>query len=238
MPLNLNSFGMSTFKKMIFSVFIFSIITACNTSNSGSPSPATAFKEVHAKYIPADSLKIVLEEMNDRDQGIRKDMMRSKSPEELHNVIERMNTTDSLNQEQVKIILEKYGWLGISSVGEKASDAIFYVVQHAPVDFMEEYYPQLEELVSRGEASQQHAAMMQDRILMYNNKKQIYGTQASSLVREGKTMVMWPVEDPENVNKRRKEVGIQKTIEEAAAGMNAVYDPNENLPTVNPWPNI
>lgn len=219
-------------KKLFTAILLTTFILGCKHSKNDEPKDPQG---AEVSSIPADSLRIVLEEMHDRDQGIRKEMRNSKSPEELHSVIERMNTTDSLNQEQVKIILEKYGWLGISRVGEKASGAIFYVVQHAPVEFMEEYYPQLKELVARGDASKQHAAMMQDRILMYNNQKQLYGTQASSLVREDKTMVMWPVEDPDNVNTRREEVGMHGTIEEAAASMNAEYDPNERLPGVNPW---
>jgi hypothetical protein len=220
-------------KKMFPLILLTTLMLGCNQFKNDEPKD---HKGAEVISIPADSLRIVLEEMHDRDQGIRKELMESRNkPEEMHSVIERMNTTDSLNQEQVKVILEKYGWLGISKVGEKASGAIFYVVQHAPVEFMEEYYPQLEELVSRGDASKRHAAMMQDRILMYNNQKQRYGTQASSLVREDKTMAMWPVEDPENVNSRREEVGIHGTIEEAAASMNADYDPREKLPGVNPW---
>lgn len=220
--------------KKIFTAILFtSLILSCGKNKNQHSQDLSSAENTS---IPADSLRTVLEEMHDRDQGIRKELMESRNkPEEMYSIIERMNTTDSLNQEQVKIILEKYGWLGISSVGEKASGAIFYVVQHAPVEFMEEYYPQLEELVSRRDASKQHAAMMQDRILMYNNQKQLYGTQASNLVREDETMVMWPVEDPGNVNTRREEVGIHGTIEEAAASMNAEYDPKENLPAVNPW---
>ena len=220
-------------KKLLTIILLTTLILSCDKFKKDNPKNA---QDPKVSSIPADSLRIVLEEMHDRDQGIRKELMESRNkPDEMYSVIQRMNTTDSLNQEQVEIILEKYGWLGISSVGEKASGAIFYVVQHAPVEFMEEYYPQLEELVSRGDASKRHAAMMQDRILMYNNQKQIYGTQASNLVREDETMVMWPVKNPENVNTRREEVGIHGTIEEAAASMNAEYDPNEKLPEVNPW---
>lgn len=219
--------------KIFIAILFTTLLLGCGDSKNNEPKQS---KDPETVAIPVDSLRTILEEMHDRDQGIRKELSESRNnAQDMYTIIQKMNTIDSLNQKQVKIILEKYGWLESSSVGEKASGAIFYVVQHAPLEYMETYHPQLVALASKGEAKKHHAAMMQDRILMYNNKKQRYGTQASNLVREGEAMVMWPVEDPENVNTRREEAGFSETIEDTAAGMNAEYDPNENLPTRNPW---
>lgn len=68
---------------------------------------------------------------------------------------------------------------------------------------------------------------------MFQGKKQIYGTQAASWVRPEGGQVIWPIEDVENVNKRRKEVGFTTTIEENAKRLGAEYNPNEQLPKKN-----
>lgn len=74
------------------------------------------------------------------------------------------------------------------------------------------------------------AAMMEDRLLMYQGKKQVYGTQATSTVGKDGSMAIWPIEDPEKVNERRKAAGFTNTIEENAQRLNAAYNPKEELP--------
>ena len=67
---------------------------------------------------------------------------------------------------------------------------------------------------------------------MWKGKKQIYGTQASNDTRPGKKMVIWPIENPSQVNELRKKIGFTTTVEENAKQLNAEYDPNERLPTM------
>jgi hypothetical protein len=85
-------------------------------------------------------------------------------------------------------------------------------------------------MAKQGEASATDAAKMRDRLLMFQGKKQIYGTQAANWVRPEDGTVIWPIEDAENVNKRRKEAGFKTTVEEYAKRLRAEYDPNEKLP--------
>jgi hypothetical protein len=50
---------------------------------------------------------------------------------------------------------------------------------------------------------------MEDRMLMNAGKPQKYGTQAYSLVEDGKTVIyIWPVEDPDRLDTLRKSVGL------------------------------
>ncbi|MEO0333545.1 MAG: hypothetical protein AAF223_17985, partial [Bacteroidota bacterium] len=83
-----------------------------------------------------------------------------------------------------------------------------------------------------GEANATSAAMMEDRVLMYEGKKQLYGSQASGRPKEdgSSEYFIWPIENPEEVNQRRAKVGFNSTVEENAARMNAIYNPNEELP--------
>lgn len=59
---------------------------------------------------------------------------------------------------------------------------------------------------------------MEDRYLMYQGKEQIYGTQGTtSLFKSGKNeSFIWPIQNPERVNQRRKKAGFSQTIEEYA----------------------
>jgi len=180
--------------------------------------------------VPYDSLRIVLEKVYDSDQGIRKKLMAS-SGTGFGKLVRQMQEIDSLNRYQVTAILEEYGWLSKSKIGEKASDAIFYAVQHAEPDLMKAHLPELKKLARRKEAKATHAAMMEDRILMYEGKKQKYGTQATSTGPDNRS-VIWPVEKPRKVNKLRRKAGFELTVEENAKRLDAVYNPDEKLPDV------
>jgi hypothetical protein len=181
--------------------------------------------------IPYDSLRQVLEAIYETDQGIR-EKIGSAQGDELGKIIFQMQKIDSANQVQVKYILNKYGWLPQSKVGEKAADAIFYVVQHADMELIRQYLPTLKKLARQKEAKMTHAAMMEDRLLMYDGKKQIYGTQATSRLRVDGRATIWPIQSPSKVNQLRKEARFELTVEENAKRLNAIYDPNEKLPEV------
>ncbi len=59
-----------------------------------------------------------------------------------------------------------------------------------------------------GESKARYLAFLQDRILMREDQKQIYGTQ-SLWDTTKKQNVIWPILNPENVNQRRKAVGLE-----------------------------
>jgi hypothetical protein len=122
-------------------------------------------------------------------------------------------------EKRLKKIIRKYGWPTYSMVGRKASDAAFFIVQHSNLKFMKKSAPKMENAVMAGEASGNLYAMLVDRILMIEGKRQLYGTQ---LRRDGNMVdgvmvygpyYLWPVQDEMNLNKRREEVGLI-TIEE------------------------
>lgn len=143
-----------------------------------------------------------------------------------------MHQTDSINQSQVEPLLTTYGWLPQSKVGQKAAGALFLVIQHANLETMQRYLPVLKKAVEEGEASATSAALMEDRILTWEGKRQLYGTQASGREQENGITgyFIWPIKNPEEVNNRRAEVGFGTTVEENAARLNATYNPDEELP--------
>lgn len=210
--------------KVLF-ILCFGIFAIACTSRSSKKNEKLDYESF------ANSLDSIME----LDQSIRKKYMEKiKANERIEsNLYREMNRIDSSNQVWVINKLQKHGWPEKNKIGENAARAVFLVIQHAELSTIETYYPQLQALADRDEANPVHAAMMLDRMLMYQGKKQVYGTQASGTLREDGTWVIWPVEDPDNINIRRKQVGFQESVEESAASMNAFYCPEEPLPAVD-----
>lgn len=173
-----------------------------------------------------------LQEIYDIDQKIRNINWDSINADPaLQNAFAlKMQKTDSSNQSRILPILEQYGWLPKSKIGEKASSAIYLVIQHSNLETIEKYLPQMEKLARKGEANARSAAIMRDRLLMFQGKKQLYGTQASNWVRDDGSMVIWPIANVKEVNKLRMKVGFNTTVEENAKRLGAVYNPKEELP--------
>ncbi len=179
-----------------------------------------------------DSLKVVLEDIYDRDQRIRKMIYDSSRTNPLENskCISQMILIDQENLGLLIPIIDKYGWIPRSKIGEKANDAIFYVIQHSTKDLMAKYFSQLDSLAKIGEASKVHAAMMEDRLLMWKGQRQKYGSQATTEVRIDNTLVIWPIDNPDKVDSLRKACGFELTVFENAQRLGAIYNPDEKLP--------
>lgn len=179
-----------------------------------------------------DSIRIILEDIYESDQGIRKEFMDSSKGNKTvsRSLINKMAKIDRINKIKIRSILNSYGWVERSKIGQKASSGIFYAVQHTDLVFIEKFFPMLKALAEAGEAKKTEFATMQDRILMWRGKRQIYGTQCTESLRLDGKLVVWPIEDPSNVNNRRKEMGFDLSVEDNAKLLEAAYNPLERLP--------
>lgn len=113
---------------------------------------------------------------------------------------------DSINTQKVTKILDEYGWVGPDVVGGEGSQAIFLVIQHADIGIQQKYLPKMREAVKNRKASPSALALLEDRVALRTGKKQIYGSQIGRFP-DGKYYVS-PLEDPDNVDKRRADVGL------------------------------
>lgn len=114
---------------------------------------------------------------------------------------------DSTNQARLMEIITRYGWPGRPLVGPQAALAAFMVLQHADLAFQLEYLPMFRHAVGRGDAERSHLAMLWDRILMRQDKLQIYGTQLWNDPSTGK-LGLYPLNDSTDVDSLRREVGL------------------------------
>jgi hypothetical protein len=115
---------------------------------------------------------------------------------------------DSLNLISIVNILDKYGWLGPEIIGEQGNSTLFLVIQHADITTQQKYLPMMREAVKKGNARASSLALLEDRILLRTGKNQIYGSQIG-IDSETNLNYVLPLDDPDNVDKRRAEVGLQ-----------------------------
>ncbi len=111
------------------------------------------------------------------------------------------------NQKKLEDIINKVGWPKISEYGEMASSSAFLIVQHSNIDFQKKSILTIKNYCEIKEAHWGDYCLMLDRILMQENKYQIYGSQLSLNIKTNKYEV-YPIDDPHEVDKRRKEKGM------------------------------
>ncbi len=143
---------------------------------------------------------------------------------------------DSIDLEKVTNILDTKGWVGADKVGGQANQTLFLVIQHADIKTQEKYLPMMREAVKKGNASSSSLALLEDRVALRQGKKQIYGSQIGRNTKTN-TYYVLPLEDPDNVDKRRSEVGLG-LLADYVKNWNINWNVDEykkNLPEIEKW---
>ena len=173
----------------------------------------------------------ILCDIGGKDQAVRADWAKmatgSVTKEEAIEYALKLDETDSTNLASVSRILDTYGWP--SGLSDAANKAIFLVIDHSDLKIMNKYIGLFRDAVEKGYLSMNDLVTMEDRVLMNAGKPQKYGTQAYSLVEDGKTVIyIWPVEDSDRLDALRKSVGlipIEDYLEIVRQqGMEIIYD--------------
>ena len=162
-------------------------------------------------------LVAILDTIYDEDQNYRLklgDIEKEfgRDSEEMKAHWEMIHDKDEDNLIKITKILDTRGWLGPDIIGEQGNLTLFLVIQHADIDTQIKYMPMIREAVKNGNAKPDQLALLEDRIAMRQGKKQVYGSQVMVDPETGEYYVS-PIEDPENVDKRRAEVGLQPMSE-------------------------
>ena len=156
-----------------------------------------------------------------------------KNSEEIKTLFKSMNEADSINLIQVEAIIEKYGWLGYNQIGSQANTALFMVIQHSNLKTWQNYLPIIQIALKNGNAKASQLALLQDRLNLFEGRKQNFGSQIIWSIGKNKYLVL-PLNDPDNVDKRRKEVGLS-TLAEYLGNWNIkwnVEDYKKELPQI------
>ncbi|MGD2040829.1 MAG: hypothetical protein PVH11_08385 [Anaerolineae bacterium] len=132
-------------------------------------------------------------------------------------LFEQMKALDEAHTARMKEIVDQYGWPGYSLVGEDGSDAAWVLIQHSDdLSFQKRCLELLTKAADQDEADWRHVAYLTDRVLVAQGKAQIYGTQFRP---EQGRMVPFPIQDEEEVDVRRKSLGLSP-LEEYSWQMN------------------
>ena len=192
---------------MKFYLFLFLLVSSTVTPSfaQNSPSSRTLNKALQQELI----------KMGREDQKYRAKWQEMPAAERInpHNkaaaLMEKQNQIDKKNIARLNEIVQQYGWPGRSLVGEKGSSAAFLIIQHAELAQQEKFLPLLKASVAAGDANAIDAAMLEDRVLVGQGKKQRYGTQVHFGPETGGKWVLQPIEDEEAVDQRRAAIGME-----------------------------
>jgi len=168
--------------------------------------------KVHLEETMDMQLVMLLETVYNNDQVFRDQISEIEQEygyksAEMESILVRMRAQDSLNLIIIEKILNERGWLGPDIIGSTGSSALFAVIQHSPPEVLEKYLPMMQEAAKKGDARTDQLALAEDRNNMYHKRKQVYGSQFSTDSVTGESFV-WYLVDPDNVDKRRAEVGL------------------------------
>ncbi|RZK44428.1 MAG: hypothetical protein EOO59_21895, partial [Hymenobacter sp.] len=157
-------------------------------------------------------LKRELEAIYEADQGTRRAIgplqkrYGAKSPQ-LDSLFKQMQQQDARNEERVKAIIAQYGWPGTRLVGRTGSMAAFLVIQHSDLASIQKYLPAIREEAATGGLAKANLALMEDRVLVFQDKPQVYGSQVRTNPATGKAE-FFPIADEAHVDERRATMGL------------------------------
>jgi len=131
-----------------------------------------------------------------------------------------MEAVHKANARELDAIIAAVGWPGAALAGEEGAEAAWLIAQHAIglPRFQRKCFDLLKAASAAGEAPAWQMAMMLDRIRVNEGRVQVYGTSFDW--DEDGQLSPRPIEDPDGVEQRRAEVGLEP-LEAAKARIRA-----------------
>ena len=119
------------------------------------------------------------------------------------------------NAQRLDELVERHGWPGIPIAGLEGCRAAWLVAQHSICTpaLQRKFLVLLTQAAERGDAPRAHVAYLTDRIRFNEGRPEIYGTV---LDWNEKGELSCQVEDPANLDARRKEVGLPPAAQDLA----------------------
>jgi len=169
-----------------------------------------------SQYIDKKQLSDELNQILNLDQKYRREMesvasLNGIDSNEWLTIWKKQDSLDSLNLKRIKEIIEMVGtYPGKSLVGESASEATVYVLQHASDSVQTNYLNLIINACENGELDKSLGAKYHDRYLMHQGKPQVYGTQIrfdfeidSTTGEKVSVRHLWAISDTTNIDSVR-----------------------------------
>jgi hypothetical protein len=153
------------------------------------------------------NLSSELQRMALEDQALRERQAQSHDDVSLEAAIKSMDQDHAI---RISMILKQYGWPHKDKIGTRGLRALWTLIQHGDQGVLKESLPFMQDAAKTGELSLSLVALSIDRDLIYDGKKQRYGTQFHL---KGNRLEMYPVEDDTQLDVLRKGVGLNSMAE-------------------------
>ncbi len=189
--------------------------------------PSFGQREKHSVKLPDVSKEIMKMRNSDQRNRIKwADMIRKgkNNSEKFREFTKEVIAVDRKNTARMREIISKYGWPTYDLVGKESSNAAWLIIQHADKNplFQAKCLILLKAAVDNGQSNPRNYAYLYDRVQVSKGEKQLYATQSST--NNGLTKgQFYPIEDESDIQIRREEMGITRSVEEYAESMGFNY---------------
>lgn len=165
----------------------------------------------HADACEKNTLTAKYAQMHREDQSLRGRYIKlleaehrkeKVDPNQKEQLETQISDIDEANQRELDRLLNTCGWPGKLD-GKRAAFSAFIIIQHAPLAYQLKHFDLVKAANQRGEIPSDKFAWLVDRLLVKQGKPQLYGTEFE--YGSGK---LAPIADPEQLNARRKKMGL------------------------------
>lgn len=160
---------------------------------------------VYPREVPEPALAKELIDMGAQDQAVRHAKIGSQdSP-----AARQAAAEDAARRLRLEAIIAAKGWPTMSMVGFEAANAAWLIAQHAPPEELartKAWLALMKAAAAKHEIFPVNLATSIDRVLVYENKPQIYGTQFRP--RTNGTTEPFPIGDMAHLDERRQAMGL------------------------------
>ena len=137
----------------------------------------------------------ILGKMLESDQKMREGFRRGK--------VKWNEKIDKVNSDNIKAIISEIGWPSAKKIGAENERSAWLIIQHSPD---EAFQKKCLALMKKESANEKFIAYLEDRLRVFDNKKQLYGTQFY-FDSDGK-LVPRPIYNIKELEFRRMKVGL------------------------------
>jgi hypothetical protein len=179
-------------------------------------------KAIRSKYGSGQHPRVSkqLAQMEARDQKVRTRWLKVRGKAGEDEIQREMEETDQALTNELKELVEKFGWPTFEVAGYAGSEAALLILSHSPDhDYQRKMLPELSQMAEEGRIMGEKLALIIDKLLISEGKPQRFGTQFS--FRDGK-LEMDPVEDLEHLEELRSKYALMP-LEEYRRGLEKVY---------------
>lgn len=151
-------------------------------------------------------------ELKNADLKLRNKLIESRKLSEGYN--EEMEKLHLHNASILNEIINEIGYPTVDKVGKEASEAAWLIIQHSigSPDFMKKCTEQLQNAVKENKADTVNLAYLMDRIAVFEENPQLYGTQFDW--DENGKLSPNLIDDLIKVNERRNTIGLNSLEEQ------------------------